>query len=184
MSDPEERSNEDIQTDSTRTNSQKDSSLHYRTPPIQSTENRKTVTPVNIYHDIVQKAALAKGRAAGLGLPKKERLSRLNTNVAIPTDGLVDEFGKPMIRLDVDIGKYVDSFGNPLLRGADDEQVACFRENRDLSKHTRALIDTHRRNKEREEIMKGAPKPPPKIDVKPEPKNNKEDDGQMPSFLR
>jgi hypothetical protein len=72
----------------------------------------------------------------------------------ITTEDWVDDFGREFITLDPTNGRYVDSFGNPLIRGADEEQVASFREIRNLSKATWTMINNHRKEKERKEILR------------------------------
>lgn len=48
--------------------------------------------------------------------------------------------------------KFVDDFGNPLLRGAGSEQVISFRECRGLCKETRDLLDQAKRSKTKTEV--------------------------------
>ena len=137
-----------------------------------------TMASISVYHDIVQKAALKKGRAAGLGSPNNGRQSddRHNYNAARANE-VLDDFGNSIMSLDKSKGKYVDSFGHPLIRGADDEQVASFREIRSLSSQTRDLLDTHKKKKEKDIILRKATND----------ENTSEEDGdegQMPSFLR
>ena len=121
----------------------------------------------------------------------------------------VDDFGNQIVTLDPNKGKYVDSFGHPLIRGADDDQVASFREIRNLSKSTWTMIATHKKEKEREEIRRrsrsgnnntfstssssGDENRNGVEEVRKKEKNvppimyedgNKDDDGDMPSFLQ
>jgi hypothetical protein len=127
--------------------------------------------------DIVQKAALEKGRAAGLGSPKNGRQSDRHKNNAARANEVLDDFGNSIMSLDKSKGKYVDSFGHPLIRGADDEQVASFREIRSLSSQTRDLLDTHKKKKEKDIILRKA--------TNDENASEEDgDEGQMPSFLR
>jgi len=75
-------------------------------------------------------------------------------NFDISTIDWVDDFGKEFITIDPTNGRHVDSFGHPLIRGANQEQVASFREMRNLSKDTWAMIDTHRKQREIKEMLR------------------------------
>lgn len=137
---------------------------------------------VSVYHDIVQKAALKKGRALGLGNLKNGRQIDTGRSDSDPTrtHEVLDDFGNSFITLDKSKGKYVDSFGHPLIRGADDDQVASFREIRNLSSQTRQILDTHQKKKEKELIQRCERTQDPDDE-------SGEDDGDygpMPSFLR
>lgn len=50
-------------------------------------------------------------------------------------------------------GKYLDSFGNPLIVEADEETVKSFREVRRFSHETRTLLDEHLRKKEKDRML-------------------------------
>jgi hypothetical protein len=153
---------------------------------------------ISVYHDIVQKAALKKGRAAGLGTPRNNKNNDRQPNVNVPRNDsnlanvneMLDDFGNKVITLDKTKGKYVDSFGNPLIRGADDEQVASFREIRNLSSRTRSLLDMHRKEKEKELIRrKSTSSTTDEGDSSnngfpSEEEGDEGDEGSMPSFLR
>jgi len=51
-------------------------------------------------------------------------------------------------------GKYLDSFGNPLIVEADEETVNSFREVRRFSHETRTLLDAHLRKKEKDKVLR------------------------------
>lgn len=51
-------------------------------------------------------------------------------------------------------GKYLDSFGNPLIVEADEETVNAFREVRRFSHETRTLLDAHLRQKEKDKMLR------------------------------
>uniref|UniRef100_A0A7S3V973 Polymer-forming cytoskeletal protein n=1 Tax=Chaetoceros debilis TaxID=122233 RepID=A0A7S3V973_9STRA len=125
---------------------------------------------ISIYHKIMQDAALKKGCASYFGkrfaprnVPLPNDSASSSSSSSSPqnkpwnwgdasrdsTDDILDDFGNS-------IGQYKDkdSFGNPLIRGADQDQVDSFRSIRDLSKETRKLLDNHRKEKEREDILR------------------------------
>lgn len=144
-----------------------------------NTNTQSYAISANVYHDIVQKAALKQGRAAGLGVAK----NGYRYDVEPRYDAVLDDFGNTFINKDQ--GKYVDSFGNPLIKPADDDQVASFREIRSLSSRTRTLLDTHKKKKEKELIRRKGSKSSEKDDIDNEiPTDEDSDGGQMPSFLR
>lgn len=88
-------------------------------------------------------------------MPMRQSID-VNVDAGVSKHDLVDDFGNQIVTLDPDKGKYVDSFGHPLIRGADDDQVASFREIRNLSKSTWNMIASHKKEKEREAIRRRA----------------------------
>lgn len=111
--------------------------------------------PDDAYGNIVEEVSIQKSTETswmGVILQKNEKLPP-KQNFDISTIDWVDDFGREFITLDPTNGRYVDSFGHPLIRGADDDQVASFRELRNLSKATWTMINTHRKEKERKEIL-------------------------------
>ena len=92
-------------------------------------------------------------------------------------------------------GKYVDEFGNPLIRGADDDELAGYRQIREISAVTRELLDAHIREKKKKVIEKAARATPQarisrQLDnnnfhmQKDQNDDNDIDNNDMPSFLR
>ena len=132
-------------------------------------------------------------------MPMRQSID-VNVDAGVSKHDLVDDFGNQIVTLDPDKGKYVDSFGHPLIRGADDDQVASFREIRNLSKSTWNMIASHKKEKEREEIRRRAVNQKSVStssgyeveEVREKEKyvppimyeDGDEDDGDMPSFLQ
>jgi|AntRauTorckE5430_2_1112549.scaffolds.fasta_scaffold02816_3 hypothetical protein len=154
--------------------------------------NQNTILSANEYHKKIQNDAIRKrNESLASGMPKDGKGSSKDAEAI----EWVDDFGNRII--DPNQGENVDSFGHPLIRGADDDQVASFREIRNLSKSTWTMIDSHRKEKERrrrsgnEVSMSTLEKdedPPPLSDGGDEDAVNgdKSDKGKgdMPSFLR
>ena len=174
---------EDEKKASTNTNTSTNTStntVNVNVKPI----NQKTILSANEYHNTIQKDAI---RKPGGMLYDGNASSKDDEPME-----WVDDFGNRIV--DPSKGKYVDSFGHPLIRGADDDQVASFREIRNLSKSTWTMIDSHRKEKERQrQVSNSTPKKdeddPPLTDDGDDnaadgDKRNKGNRGDMPSFLR
>lgn len=122
--------------------------------------NQKSVISANEYHNTIRNDAIRKQKESwgiptnnGQTLPLRQSA---DVDADVSKKDWVDDFGNQIVTLDPDKGKYVDSFGHPLIRGADDDQVASFREIRNLSKSTWSMIASHKKEKEREEIRRRA----------------------------
>jgi len=91
---------------------------------------------------------------------------------------MVDDFGNPLLpkrhfpsnngfNLDSNTkhsnDKYVDNFGNPLYRGADDNEIAGYRQIRELSAVTREILDAHIAEKKKDTIRKKRASPEGRI---------------------
>jgi cytoskeletal protein CcmA (bactofilin family) len=95
-------------------------------------------------------------------------------------------------------GKYLDSFGNPLIVEADEETVKSFREVRRFSYETRTLLDAHLRKKEKDKMLKLTSNgvfgfkrlTPEDHDIyeeeqsEDEKNTSKDDPNEMPKFMR
>ena len=87
-------------------------------------------------------------------------------------------------------GQYHDEFGNPLLRGAHDNEVAGYRQIREISAVTREILDAHIQEKKKEAIEKAARATPQArierhlIEQYALENEGEEDGHDVPSFLR
>jgi hypothetical protein len=144
---------------------------------IYSKGNQRMVRSANEYHNMIQQDRIEKQHQAWGVSAQGNRVNRLQKQVELRDEHLIDDFGNAIVSIDKQ-GKMVDSFGNPLIREANEDEVDSFREIRKMSQDTWNLINTHKRNKE-----KAASRNNSTIEAT-SPKQDDEDMDNLPSFLQ
>lgn len=116
---------------------------------------------------------------------------------------MTDDFGNPLLPQRArptngfDLSKntysnnnFVDEFGNPLYRSANENELAGYRQIREISAVTREILDAHIQQKKKDAIEKKASKATPRgrlarqLDKQKKIEEDDNDGNEIPAFLR